>query len=121
MDSKFFDQVIMNKGTLTAIVQHCIRYYCIFAILMFHLHRNNVHTDHLRSCFPCHASTCQFIVETSEVAFQIPFSIHCLISICLEFLVCCIAMQSSCMIPLTAGTGQSLSTCLCIVTFCHWF
>ena len=110
----------MNKGTLTAIVQHCISCYCIFAILTFHLHWNNTQTNHLRSCFPCHASTLQIIVETSKVAFQIS-SIHCLIPICLGFLIWCIFMQRSWMIPLTARTGQSLSTCLSIVTFCHWF
>ena len=65
----------MNKGTLTAIVQHCISCYCIFAILTFHLHWNNTQTDHLRSCFPCHASTLQIIVETSKVAFS-DFLLH---------------------------------------------
>ena len=88
---------------------------------MFHLHWNDTHADHLRSCFPCHASTLQIIIETSKVVFQISFSIHCLIPICVGFLIWCISMQKSWMISLIAGTGQSLSTCLCIVTFCHWF
>ena len=83
---------------------------------MFHLHQNNAHTDHLRSCFPCHASTLQIIFETSKVVFQISCSIHCLISISLGFLIWYISIQRSWIIPFTAGTGQLLSTCLCIVT-----
>ena len=124
MDSKLLDQFIMNKETLSAIVQYWISCYHIFAIPMFHLHWNNANTDQHRSCFPCLASTLQIIAETGKVDFQIFFSIHCLILICLGFLVWCIPMQRSWMIPLTAGTGQSInqsSTCPCIATFSYWF
>ena len=121
MVPKLLDQVIMNKGILTAIVQHCLSCYQIFAIPRFYLHWNYSHTDHLRSCFSCHTSTLQIVFEASKVAFQISFFIHCLIPICLGLLVWCISMKRSWMIPLIAGTDQSLSTCLCIVTFSHWF
>ena len=47
---------------------------------------------HLKSCFPCHSSSLQIIVETSRVVFQISSSIHCLIPIRLGCLVSYISM-----------------------------
>ena len=38
VESKFFNQVIMNEGTLSAIVEHYIDCSYIFSILMFHLY-----------------------------------------------------------------------------------
>ena len=105
---------------MTAIVQHCISCYCIFSILIFHLHWNNVQTDHHRSCFPCHASTLQIIVETSKVAFQISFSIHCLIPICLGFLFWCISMQRSWMIPVTASFENAGSVTIRVSSLKNW-
>ena len=35
LNSKFLNQVIMNKGTLTAVAQHCISCYHIFTIPCF--------------------------------------------------------------------------------------
>ena len=72
MDSEFLDQVIMNKGTLTAIVQHCVSCYFIFAIFMFHLHWHNAHTDHLRFCFPVILAHFKSLFKPAKLLIRFP-------------------------------------------------
>ena len=70
IEYQFFNQIIMNKGALTAITQHYLCSCHTLANPMLNLHWNNAHADQLRSCISCHASTLQIIVETNFFFFR---------------------------------------------------